>query len=300
MVKNSRTMGLSRADRIFNWLLIILCILAFLLFAYPLYFILIASISDPFDVWNGLVTVVPRHITLIGYNEILTYPYLLRSYMNSLFYVVVGTLMSLLLTTTGAYVLGRKEFVPRQLIMSMLLFTMFFNGGLIPNYLLVRDLHLLNTIWAILLPGMVSVTNLIITRTYYATNIPEELHEAAQLDGCNDFRYFVSIVLPLSRTIIAVMALYYGVARWNAYFNAMIYLSDRNIFPLQLVLREILNRTIASMEVSGNDLEQAKQMRLAEVSKYCAIVISSLPPMLLYPLVQKHFVKGVMIGSVKG
>ena len=289
------------ADRWFNAVNIVLCVLMLILFVYPLYFIIIASVSDPNAVWGGNVYLWPKSFSLIGYKDIFTYPNLFTSYRNSIFYTVTGVIMSLLITLPAAFGLSRKEFMPGSVIMKLFVFTMYFSGGLIPSYMLIRNMGMLDTVWAILLPGTISVTNIIITRSFYISSIPEELREAAMLDGCGDLRYFISIVLPLSKAIIAVMALYYGINRWNAYFGALIYLKNRELFPLQLVLREILNRgTIEANNIDGDALEIIERMRIAEVGKYCSIIVASIPPMIIYPFVQKFFIKGVMIGSIKG
>ena len=292
----------TRADRMFR--LVVYALLAVLLIAYvyPLYFVVIASISDPNAVYNGEVLFLPAQMTLEGYEEIFHYGELWIGYLNSIFYTVAGVFINISVTMMAAYALSRKEMMLRGVILKLFMFTMFFGGGLIPTYLLVKGLGLLDSRWVLLLNGAVSVYNLIITRTFLVSTLPEELHEAATMDGCRETRYLISVVLPLSGAIIGVNALYYGAGHWNSYFSAMIYLTNRSKFPLQLILREILNATNSSnvFEAAGSEAEKARQMRVAEVIKYCSIIVSSIPLLVAYPFVQKSFVKGVMIGSIKG
>ena len=268
---------------------------------YPLIFILSASVSDPIKIWNGEVWLLPKGVSLEGYMRILKDSDLWRGYSNSLGYTVLGTSISLILTILAAYPMSRKDFKAKNILMAVYTFTMFFNGGLIPTYLLVRNIHMLDTIWAVILPTAVSTTNIIISRTFFQSNIPDALYEAAEIDGCSDFRFFISMVLPLSGAIIAVMALFDGVKHWNAYFNALIYLTDRNKFPLQLYLREILIESQAVDDTNfGFQQEATEHLQFAEMIKYGLIVVSSVPMLIIYPFVQKYFIKGVMIGSVKG
>jgi len=223
-------------------------------------------------------------------------------YRNTVIYVIVGTIINLFVTITAAYPLSRKDFYVRNFLMRLYTFTMFFSGGMIPTYLLVKQLGMLDTIWAMVIPNAASVWNVIITRTYFQNNIPEELREASAIDGCSNIRFLIKIALPLSAPIVAVMTLFYGVGHWNAFFNGLIYLSDRAKFPLQLFLREIL--ILSQMEQNMLEYvdpnEVSERMRIAETIKYGVIVVSSLPVLLAYPFVQRHFVKGIMIGSIKG
>ena len=220
-------------------------------------------------------------------------------YRNTAIYTVIGTLISVALTTTAAYALSRKDLPGRGIITGLLVFTMFFGGGLIPTYLIVKDLGLLDSMWAVILPGCVSMSNIIIAKTFFSSSIPIELLEAAQLDGCSNRKYFFNIVIPLSQAIIAVLCLYYAVGYWNQYFSAMIYLKDREKYTLQLILREILIEAQAS-EAMTDDLEAAQLQEVSEVLKYAMIIVASVPMLVLYPFMQKYFVKGVMIGSLKG
>ena len=302
MKKQSIRIQETRADHVVRSCIYILLALILLVYIYPLYFLVIASFSDPNAVYNGEVTFLPARITLEGYDEIFHYGELWIGYLNSIFYTLTGTVINIVITFMAAYALSRREMMLRGVILKLFMFTMFFGGGLIPSFILNKNLGLLNTRWVLLINGAVSVYNLIITRTFLVSTLPEELHEAAVIDGCRETRYMISIAVPLSGAVIGVNALYYGAGHWNAYFGAMIYLTDRGKFPLQLILREILNAANSSsvFEAAGSEAEKARQMRVAEVIKYCSIIISSAPLLAAYPFVQKSFVKGVMIGSVKG
>lgn len=287
-------------DRVIYAVIIaMLCVLLFL-FIYPLYFVVIASVSDPFAVWRGEVILWPKGFSLMGYHEIIQYKQIWRSYLNSFGYVALGLAINLTMNIITAYVLSRREFMLRGLLMKLFVFTMYFSGGLIPGYLLVKNLHIYNTVWALVLPGALSTWNVIIMRTMFMTAIPNELREAALLDGCGDTLYLLRIVIPLSKAVIGVVALYYGLGHWNSYFSALIYLDNRSLYPLQLVLREILLRASAMFEAAGDEATIAYQLRIAEVVKYCVIIVASIPPLIVYPFVQNSFVKGVMIGSIKG
>jgi len=279
----------------------LLCIIL-IIFIYPLLFVLSASISDPNAVWNGQVWLLPRDISFSGYEMIFQNENIWIGYRNTVIYVIVGTIINLFVTITAAYPLSRKDFYVRNFLMRLYTFTMFFSGGMIPTYLLVKQLGMLDTIWAMVIPNAASVWNVVITRTYFQNNIPEELREASAIDGCSNIRFLIKIALPLSAPIVAVMTLFYGVGHWNAFFNGLIYLSDRAKFPLQLFLREIL--ILSQMEQNMLEYvdpnEVSERMRIAETIKYGVIVVSSLPVLLAYPFVQRHFVKGIMIGSIKG
>ena len=267
--------------------------------AYPLYFVVIASISDPIAIYEGEVIFLPIRPTFEGYERIFSYASLYTGYMNTVIYTLVGTAINVTLTITAAYALSRKELVGRNAMMMGVMITMIFSGGLIPNYLLVRNLKIYNTMWALILPGAVSSYNLIVARTFFQQNIPDELREAADLDGCTDTGFFLRIVLPLSGSIIAVMVLFYAVGHWNSYYNALIYLSSQSKYPLQLVLRNIL--IVNTMDDMVNDVAtQAAQQRMGDLIKYGMIIVSSLPLMILYPFLQRYFVQGVMIGAIKG
>ena len=299
MKKSNNGIALSRADRAFDIMDYILLTIAFLLVAYPLYFVVIASISDPIAVYEGRVVLWPIKPTLEGYARIFSYESLFIGYKNTILYTLVGTSINVVLTVTAGYALSRKELVGRNVMMMGVMFTMIFSGGMIPNYLLVRSLGLYNTMWALILPGAVSTWNLIVCRTFFQQTIPDELREAAALDGCGDTAFFLRVVLPLSASIIAVMVLFYAVSHWNSYYNALIYLSTTAKYPLQLVLRNIL--IVNTLDDMVNDVAtQAAQQRMGDLIKYGMIIVSSLPLLILYPFLQKYFVQGVMIGAIKG
>ena len=293
----------SRADRVFVVVNRIFLAIILLLVLYPLVYIVSASISDPVAVNSGRMWLYPVGVTFEGFSRVFRNPEIWIGYRNTAFYTVFGTLINLAVTLPAAYALSRRDLAGRNVFMGLYLFTMFFNGGLIPTYLLVRDLGMVNTVWAMLLPNAASVWLIIVARTFFQATIPGELREAADMDGCSNFRFFWSIVLPLSKSIIAVLALFYAVGHWNQYFNALIYLSNRDLFPLQLFLREILvqQEMDASMLMSGGSMEAlAQQARIADIVKYAVMIVSALPLLIAYPFVQRFFVKGVMIGSVKG
>lgn len=280
----------------FQWVIAAICALIFLVIAYPLYFVVIASFSNPTLVTTGAVTLWPREITFEGYSMIFEYSKLWTGYRNTIFYTVAGTVFNLLVTMPAAYVLSRKEFAPRRIVLFLFVFTMYFGGGLIPTYLLIKNIGLENTPWVFIFPFALNVYNMIIVRTFFETGVPEELHESAILDGCNDFRFFLHIALPLSRAVLAVIALYYAVAHWNDYFTGLIYIRDRNLQPLQLVLREILLVADNSSLTSGGGYAVLH----VENMRYGVIIISSLPLLIAYPFIQKYFEKGIMLGAVKG
>jgi putative aldouronate transport system permease protein len=271
--------------------------LTFFIVAYPLYFIVIASVSDPSAVASGQVWLFPRGFNLEGYKAILAYEKIWIGYRNTIFYAVAGTAISLIVTIHAGYALSRREFLPRKSLMFFFTFTMFFSGGLIPTYILISKLHLNNRIWVMLIPFCLNVYNLIVTRSFFQSSIPNELLEAARIDGCGDGKAFFKIVLPLSKAIIAVVALYYMVASWNNYFRPMIYLKDVRLQTLQVFLRDILiqNELLTTMSGERNTIQD-----LADMIKYGIIVVSALPMLVAYPFVQRYFVKGVMIGSIKG
>ncbi|MCD1261226.1 carbohydrate ABC transporter permease [Paenibacillus athensensis] len=268
---------------------------------YPLYFVFIASFSDPSAVINGEMWIVPKGVTLEGYARIFKETSIWTGYRNTLVYTTVGTTINVVLTLLAGYALSRRDLYGRQAIMIYLLITMFFSGGLIPTYLVVKKLHLVNTMWALILPKAVSLFNIIIARTFFQETIPQELLEQSRIDGCSDVKFFLRVALPLSKAIIAVLALFYAVGYWNSFFDALIYLGDEKMYPLQLVLRNILvvQNEMASQFVS--DVQSADvQQRIASLLKYGVIIVASLPLLVVYPFIQRYFVKGVMIGSVKG
>ncbi|MFZ2538538.1 MAG: carbohydrate ABC transporter permease [Oscillospiraceae bacterium] len=294
----------SRQDFIFDTVVFIIVSLIFIMVAYPLYFIVISSVSSPSAVAGGEVSWYPIGFTLEGYAAVFKENEIISGFINALYYTVVGTLINLVVTLPAAYALSRNDLRGKKYIIFFFMLTMFISGGLIPTYLVVQKVHMIDTIWALVIPGGVSVYNMIVAITFFRSSLPGELLEAARLDGCGNTRFFLKIALPLSSAIIAILVLYYGVGHWNAYFSAFLYITTPEKFPLQVVLRTILvqNSMQQSMSaVSAETLaEVARLKQVAELMKYSLIIVSSIPVLLLYPLVQKHFVKGVMIGSVKG
>lgn len=289
----------SKGDLVFDIIVYSVCVVLLLIILYPMYFVIIASISDPNAVNLGQVDFYPVGLNLKGYETLLQYKDLWIGYRNTIFYAVVGTFFALVANLTAGYALSRTDMFGYKFINIFYLIPMFFGGGLIPSYLNIRNLGLYDTVWSIVIPGAVSIYNIIVSRTFFKTSIPNELWEAAQIDGMGNIGYFLKIVLPLSKPIIAVLALWTAVGHWNSYFTAMIYLRNDNLQPLQLVIRSILiNSQTASTMLTGTAANEAREM--AELIKYSVIVVSSLPVMCIYPFVQKHFNKGVMIGSLKG
>lgn len=287
-------------DRAFNAVNYTVQGLFLLIVAYPLLYVISASLSDPIKVTAGKVWVWPVSFTTEGYRAIFQDDSLIRSFLNSVFYTVSGTAISVVLTVLAAYPLSRRELPGRGIFMFLFLFTLLFNGGLIPTYLVVKDLGMLNTRWAMILPTALSVYNMIITRTYFQTAIPDELLDAARIDGASDFRFVRDVVIPLSGPIVAVNALFYAVAQWNQYFNALLYLTDQHLWPLQLTLREILIQNNIPAAMMGDVGEMVRRQALRDLLKYSLIVVATVPILVVYPFVQKHFVRGALIGSVKG
>ena len=295
----------TRADKIFLIFVYVFLAISLLIVLYPLIYIVSASISNPHLVNSGEMWLLPKGVTFEGYRTLLGNSSIWRGYLNTIYYTVLGTSINLLVTLPCAYALSREDFYGRRAFSNFMLVTMFLSGGLIPSYLLIRSLGMLNTVWALVIPGAVSVYNVVVTRTFFQSTIPREMEEAAIVDGCSDFRLFMQIVLPLSTPIIAVMALFYGVGHWNSFFNALIYLSDRSMYPLQMILREILIlQDMSSNTVSNVTSEMANMLyskqQLAQVIKYGVMIVSSLPVIIVYPFLQKYFVKGMMVGSIKG
>ena len=293
-MKGQKKIRESINDKIFMRVIYLFLILILIVVLYPLIYVVSASFSNPADVAAGRVVLFPVNPTMVGYDAVLKNVKIVKGFLNSVFYLIAGTSLQVAMTMLAAYPLSRTEFYGRQVINALFVFTMYFSGGLVPSYLLLKNLHLLNTRAAVIVP------NVIIARTYLQTTIPDELFEAAELDGCSIIGFFFKIVLPLSAPIIAVLVLYYGVGNWNSYFNAMIYLKSQELYPLQLVLREIL--TLGKVDMTMvTDMEALQRLQgLTALLKYSVIVVASLPMMLIYPFVQKYFVKGVMIGSLKG
>ncbi|MEF3303975.1 carbohydrate ABC transporter permease [Paenibacillus sp. GYB003] len=290
----------SLGDKWFEAVVYALLAVVAVLVLYPLVFVLSASISDPAAVLAGEMWLWPKRLSLVGYEKVLENKDLLNSYWNTIVYTVVGTAINLAMTVMAAYPLSQKSFYGRNLFMAIMVFTMFFSGGLVPSYMLVKQLGMLNSMWALVIPSAVSVWNIVIMRTFFQTSIPGEIQEAAAIDGCSDWKTLWRIVLPLSLPILAVMVLFYAVGHWNAYFNALIYLTDRAKYPLQLILREILVQGEMEHMVNVGDSSHAKTLMDQEAVKYAVVVVANLPILLLYPFLQKYFVKGIMVGSIKG
>lgn len=294
----------SKSDVIFDGVIFVILTFVLLIVAYPLYFIIISSFSSPDKVSSGQVVFYPLGFTLEGYKKVFENSQVITGFINSLIYTTVGTFVNLLLTIPTAYALSRRKFQGRKVVTIFYMITMFISGGMIPTYLVVQKLGLLDSMWSLILPGSLSVYNMIVARTFFQQNISEELYEAAELDGCGHGRFFFSIALPLSKAIIAIMVLYYGVGHWNSYFNALLYMQTEDKYPLQLVLRSILVQNSAQLSQTVTSAAQQEAMRkqqeAVELMKYSLIIISSIPVLILYPFIQRHFTKGVMIGSVKG
>jgi multiple sugar transport system permease protein/putative aldouronate transport system permease protein len=289
-----RVTGGDRVVSVVNAAILVIFTLSVL---YPLVYVVSSSISDPKAVRAGDVWLLPVRPTTIAYRSLFDYPQIITGFFNSLFYAVVGAAVSVSLTLLAAYPLSRADLYGRRPLTVLYLIPMVFTGGIIPTYLVVHQVGLLNTRWALIIPSAVSVFQVIVTRTFFSATLSSEMLDAARVDGCNDLRYFWSIVLPLSKPIIAVNALFYAVAQWNSWFTALIYLTDSRLYPLQLVLRQILIQNMSSFQdASALEARQA----LATLLKYALIVVATIPPMIAYPFVQKHFVKGMMIGAVKG
>lgn len=295
--KYSSGLKSKRNDKIFYVINAFLLGLVALIVLYPLYFIVIASISDPDAVLAGKVVLYPVDITLSGFQKIIERTDVWRGYLNTIIYTVITVVLSLVVTIPAGWALSRKTLPGKKFWMIYFIIPMFFGGGLIPFYNVMSSFGLVNTIWSIILPAILSVWNLFMTKTFFESSVPNGLIEAAKIDGAGHFRTFVLIVLPLAKAIMAVMALYYAVGQWNSYFNAMIFLQDENLYPLQLVLKEILIASESTVGGSGETI--LEQYRLANQLKYASVIVSSLPVLMLYPFVQKYFAQGAMIGSLK-
>lgn len=298
--KKRGSVGNRFADPVFNTIAIGTLVLAMVAIIYPMYFIVIASVSEPTEILNGNVWLWPQGFTIEGYTRIFSDPTILRGFGNSVLYTVLGTIISVTTILCAAYALSRKDLYGRTFFMLLFIITMFIDGGLIARYLVVRDLGMLDTIWAVVLPGAVGVWNLIIARAFFENNVPGELRDAAQMDGANDFRFFFSIVLPLSKPLIFLMIMIHLVANWNAFFDALIFLDDDSKYPLQLVLRNVLIQSeVTSAGGTGALDSYAAAQRLGELIKYGMIVISTIPLLIVLPFMQKHFTKGALLGAVK-
>ena len=288
-----------RKDVVFDVILYTICALLLIVILYPLWFIIIASFSDPSAVAGGHVWLWPVGFTLEGYQELLRQPQVWLGYRNTIAYTVVGTLIGLMVNIPAAYALSRKDLWGRKGLMGLYVFTMFFSGGLIPIFLTVQQAGLYNTFWVLVLPFSVSAYNIIVARTFFETSLPPDLWDAAQIDGCGNLRFFFTMALPLSKAVISVIALWTAVGQWNSYFNALIYIRDENLYPLQLIMRNILitNQNFAAL---GTGEAAMIAMRRANLVRYAMIIVATVPIMCVYPFIQKYFDQGVMIGAVTG
>lgn len=293
---------MSRTDRLIHGATSLILAIIVIVTIYPLYFVLIASVSDSSAVSNGQVWLYPKGFYLEGYKRIFEYGALWRGYLNTILYTASGTALSLVVTISGAYVMSRRECMLNGPLMVFFTIPMFFSGGLIPTYLLINSLGLLNNPLVLILPGCFGIYNMIIARTFFQSSIAGELRDAAFIDGCSEGGFFLRIALPLSKAIISVIGLYVAVAIWNDYFSALIYITDRKYNPLQLILREILISNSFDTRAGGGGITNSaiEQQRLRDLVKYCVMVVSTLPVICIYPFIQKYFEKGVMIGSIKG
>lgn len=299
-MKSAKFRYMSMPDKIFTIFNYTILTLVLIVIAYPLIFVVSASFSDPQAVIRGDVLLLPVNPTLRGYEAVFKNGKILTGFMNSVFYLVVGTCLNLVMTMLCAYPLSRKEFKARGFISLFFVFTMYFSGGMVPTYILVNKLGLLNTRLAMIIPTAMSTYNMIICRTYIVNSIPDELYEASQMDGCTPFKYMMRVIVPLSKPILAVLTLYYGVAKWNDYFNAMLFLYKDELQPLTIIMKEILIMGKVDMTQVTDASAVSKLQGMSELLKYSTMVVATLPVLMLYPLIQKHLVKGVMIGAVKG
>lgn len=287
-------------DRLVGGIIYAILTVILLIILYPLVFVVSASISDPLSVAKGEMWLFPKNLSFIGYELIFANKEIWIGYKNTIIYTVVGTAVNLIMTIMAAYPLSRRDFTGRNVITGYIVFTMFFSGGLIPTYLLVKNLGMINSMWALIIPGAVSVWNIIIMRTFFQTSIPNEIQESAAIDGCSNLQTLWKIVLPLSMPVIAVMILFYSVGHWNAYFNALIYLNDRDKYPLQLFLREILIKSEVDNMAGPMDQSVQKHLMEAEAIKYAIVIVANLPVLAVYPFLQKYFTKGFLVGAIKG
>lgn len=301
LVKNTRGRPkTSLEDKIYYFVVNAILLFFVIIVSYPIIYIVSSSFSSPQAVSTGRVVLFPVDLSLAGYKAVFSHRYILIGFKNTIFYTIAGTIINVAVTMIAAYPLSRRDMPLKGAFMALFVFTMFFGGGLIPTYILIKNLKMVNTFWVMIIPGAMSVYNMILARTFMISSIPTELLESTQIDGCSDTRYFFKIVLPLSKPVIAVIALFYAVGHWNSYFSALIYLNDHNLFPIQLFLREILVMNMVNpSEIQDPEL-LANMQQLSALLKYSLIVVSSAPVLLFYPMAQKHFIKGVMLGSLKG
>lgn len=290
----------SRNDIIFQWMIYIIAFLIAAVTIYPLIYVLSASVSEPVGILNGDVWLTPVNFTLKAYDRVFKSANIQTGYANTVFYAVVGTAMNLLMTIAAAYPLSLRDMKGRTFVTVMITFTMFFSGGMIPSYINIKNLGLLNTRWSVIIPGLINATNMLIMRNYFLNSIPGEMHEAAEIDGSSPMNTLIRIVLPLSKSILIVITIYYFVAHWNSYFDAMMYISNRDKWPLQVFLRQILLLSQMGDMADTMGVDDANTALLYASLKYAIIVIAAIPLLIIYPMVQRFFEKGIMMGSIKG
>lgn len=287
------------SDTIFLGFIYIIMFLICIIMLYPLILTASNSVSDPQSIVRGEVKLLPVGFSFESYEKVFENEDIIRGFINSVIYTVVGTIVNLIMTILAAYPLSRKDLVGKNVIMLFITFTMFFSGGMIPTFLVVRNLHLMNTMWAIILPGAINTYNMIIARTYFINNIPQELQDAAMIDGCSNTKFLIKVVLPISTTIIVILTMFYAVSHWNAYLNPLMYFSKKEMYPLQVIIRDILQSAQAADMTNADTVLSTRFFEIERI-KYASIVIASLPMVIAYPFIMKYFQKGVMMGAIKG
>ena len=287
------------SDTIFLGFIYIIMFLICIIMLYPLILTVSNSVSDPQSIVRGEVKLLPVGFSFESYEKVFENEDIIRGFINSVIYTVVGTIVNLIMTILAAYPLSRKDLVGKNVIMLFITFTMFFSGGMIPTFLVVRNLHLMNTMWAIILPGAINTYNMIIARTYFINNIPQELQDAAMIDGCSNTKFLIKVVLPISTTIIVILTMFYAVSHWNAYLNPLMYFSQKEMYPLQVIIRDILQSAQAADMTNADTVLSTRFFEIERI-KYASIVIASLPMVIAYPFIMKYFQKGVMMGAIKG
>ena len=291
----------TKGDRILDCFIIGMLVIIAVVAFYPLYLVLICSFSDPAFISSGDVWIVPRGLNFDAYKILLDTREVWVGYRNSLFYTIVGTAMQMIVTTAAGFAISRRTLPGRRFLMFIFLFPMYFSGGLIPTYLVIKDAGMINTVWALIVPVMVGYYNLILARNYYENSIPEELFESASVDGASTIRYFVQFAVPLSVPVLAVMTLNFALGHWNKYFDAMIYISNDNIQTLQVFIKRITMQATSALDGGTANAEAlVEQIRQKQLLKYAVVIVSTVPMILLYPFIQKYFVQGIMMGAVKG
>ena len=297
----NRAIRPTKGDRVLDVFIIVTLVVIGIIVTYPIWLVMIASVSDPAYISTGQVWIVPKGLNLDAYRKLFATPEIWIGYRNSLFYTIVGTTLQMIVTTTCAFALSRPTLPGRRALSLYFLFIMYFSGGLIPTYFVVRDLGMINTVWALLLPGIFGPYNLVICRSYFENSIPEEIYESAQIEGASMFRCFVQLAVPLAKPTLAVMVLNFALGHWNSYFNALLYISNDNIQSLQVFIKRITQAAAAQVDLSSANMDAIiEQVRETQLLKYAVVVVSTLPMIMLYPLIRKYFISGMMIGAIKG